>query len=135
MQLYPHLTFNGECEKAFQFYENTVGGKIALLMKYRDVPSFERPPGWDDKVLHATFALGDCRFSGADVTPEQYQIPCGFAMQLNLSDAAQADRIFQRLAEQGSIQMPLQETFWAQRFGMLVDRFGTPWIINCEKTA
>jgi PhnB protein len=136
MQLNPLLVFNGQCEEAFKFYENCLGGKIAMMMTYGDSPMTEQTqPGWRDKILHATFLLGDDRLSGADVPSEPYQKPQGFAMQLNLANAVEADRIFKTLAEGGTARMPLQETFWALRYGEVVDRFGTPWLINCEKPA
>ena len=105
MRLNPHLTFDGQCEAAFAFYEKCLGGKILLMMPQSDSPM----------ILHATIAVGQ---------------PRGFSVLLNIDDAAEADRIFQSLAEGGAVQMPLQETFWALRFGMLTDRFGTPWMIN-----
>ena len=134
MQLYPHLTFIGQCEEAFKFYEKCLGGTILLMMKWGDTPAAgQMPPAWRDKIIHATFAWSGHLFSGSDAPPEQYEKPRGFAMQLNLSNAAEADRIFNTLAEKGAVQMPIEETFWALRFGQLVDRFGTPWMINCEK--
>jgi len=95
----------------------------------------QTPPDRLPKIMHATSALGDQVFSGSDAPPERYQKPQGFAVQLNVGDAAEADGIFKALAENGTVQMALQETFWAQRFGMLIDQFGTPWMINCEKPA
>jgi PhnB protein len=77
--------------------------------------------------------LGDHVLTGADAPPEHYQKPQGFSVLLHIGDAAEADRIFKTLAENGTVQMPIQETFWALRFGMLVDQFGTPWMINCGK--
>ena len=135
MQLYPNLTFNGQCEEAFQLYEKCLGGKITFMMKYADAPSLEHPPEWAAKIAHATFALGDQLVSGSDALPGSYEKPRGFAMQFNLADAAAADRIFETLSEKGVVKMPLQETFWALRFGGLVDQFGIEWAINCEKAA
>jgi PhnB protein len=93
------------------------------------------PPDMRTRILHATLALGDNRLTGADVPPDRYQKPRGFSVSIQIRDAAEADRIFKTLAEKGAVQVPVQETFWALRFGMLVDRFGTPWIINCAKPA
>ncbi len=136
MQLNPHLTFNGQCEAAFRFYEKCLGGKITFMMTYGDSPVAEQtPPDRRTKILHATLALGDDRLTGADVPRESYQNPQGFSVSLQIADAAEADCIFKTLAEKGAVQMPVQETFWALRFGMLVDQFGTPWIINCGKPA
>ena len=134
MKLYPNLTFNGRCEEAFKFYEECLHGRTMFLMKYENTPmDLQTPPDWRKKVSHATFALADWRMSGSDVPPERYQKPQGFALQLDLSDPAEAERIFNALADSGIVQMPLQETFWAFRFGVLVDQFGIPWVINCEK--
>jgi PhnB protein len=136
VQLYPNLTFNGQCEAAFKFYEERLHGRIAFMMTYENTPmNLQAPPDWRNKISHATFALGDYMLSGSDALPGQYQKPQGFALQFNLSDPVEAERIFQALAENGTVQMPLQETFWALRFGVLADQFGIPWIINCEKPA
>ena len=137
MQWNPHLAFDGRCKEAFEFYEKCLGGRIVMMLTYGDSPIAEQtPPDGHEKILHATFALGDqVLLTGADALQEQYQKPQGFALQLNLSDPAEAERIFKTLAENGIVQMPFQETFWAFRFGVLVDQFGIPWVINCEKPA
>jgi PhnB protein len=136
MQLGSHLSFDGQCEAAFQRYEQCLGGKIVAMMTYAGSPmAAQAPPGWGNKILHATLTLGYQVLSGADAPPEHYRRPQGFSVLLSLDDAAEAERIFNALAEKGAVQMPLQETFWAARFGMLVDRFGIPWMINCAKPA
>jgi PhnB protein len=133
MQINPQLSFDGHCEAAFKFYEKCLGGKIVFMMKYGDAPGAESvAPGWRDKIIHATFALADRVLQGSDSPPESYVKPQGFAISLNIDAEEQADRIFKDLAENGVVQMPLQQTFWALRFGMVIDRFGTPWVINCE---
>jgi PhnB protein len=136
MQLYPNLTFDGHCEAAFKFYEEFLRGRTVFMMTYENTPTdLQTPPDWRKKISHATFTLGDFMFSGSDALPGQYQKPQGFALQFNLSDPVEAERIFKALAENGTVQMPLQETFWAIRFGVLVDQFGIPWLINCGKPA
>ncbi|MEP7367833.1 MAG: VOC family protein [Acidobacteriota bacterium] len=136
MQLYPNLTFDGQCEAAFQFYERCLGGKVTFLMTYENTAAeLHAPPGWGMKVSHATFALDRFLLSGSDALPGSYRKPQGFTLQLNLSDPEEAERIFHALAENGAIEVPLQETFWARRFGVLVDAFGIPWLINCEQPA
>src|SRR5258708_34509417 len=98
-----------------------------LMMTYGDSHVAKQvPPDGEKKTLHATFALGDKTLGAADVPQESYQKPQGFSVTLNIDTAAEADRIFTMLAEKGTVQMPVQETFWATRFGMVVDRFGTP---------
>jgi PhnB protein len=136
MNVTPYLSFNGQCEEAFKLYEQCLGGKIAFMMTWGDSPmAGETPPGWGKKIMHSTLNLGDNILQGADSLAEQYQKPQGFSISVGISDAAEAERIFNTLAENGTVQMPLEETFWALRFGMLVDQFGIPWLINCEKPA
>jgi PhnB protein len=93
----------------------------------------DTPSGMKNKVIHATFAVGEQMLSGSDAMPGHYLKPQGFHIQLNLKQAAEAERIFRALAENGTVHMALQETFWALRYGAVVDQFGTPWEINCEK--
>jgi len=102
-----------------------------MMMRYADSPMADQVSrDWGGKILHATFALSDQTFGGADLPPGEYKTPQGFSVTLNLESAAEADRLFERLSEGGSVRVPMQATFWAQRFGMLADRFGTPWMIN-----
>lgn len=136
MRLNPYLSFNGQCEAAFRLYEKCLRGKITFMMTYEDSPmTAQAPPGWGKKIVHATLTVDNWMLQGADVTPERYEKPQGFSVNLNMSDATEAERIFKTLAENGAVQMPLQQTFWAERFGVVTDQFGTPWLINCEKTA
>src|SRR5215510_8372240 len=137
MHLNPYISFDGQCEAAFKLYERCLGGKIEFIMPYESRPAGEYavPPGWGKKILHATLRVGDHILQGADTPPDHYQKPQGFSLTLGLQDQAEAEGIFNALAEGGTVQMPLQETFWATRFGMLVDRFGIPWTVNCERPA
>jgi len=136
MQLNSHLHFNGECEAAFKFYEKCLGGKITFMMPHEGTPVAEHvPAAWRNKILHATLMVGEQVLTGADVPPEHYRKPQGFSVMIGLKDPAEAERLFNALAGNGTVQMPLQKTFWATRFGMLIDRFGVPWMINCEKAA
>ncbi|HWR36798.1 MAG TPA: VOC family protein [Clostridia bacterium] len=134
MELDAYLTFNGECEAAFKFYEQCLGGKIEAMMTHGGSPAAEHvPPDWHKKILHARMTIGDRVLMASDAPPDRYQQPQGFSIALGIKELAEAERIFQALAENGKVQMPLQKTFWALRFGMVVDRFGTPWMINCEQ--
>jgi PhnB protein len=136
MRLNPYLMFSGQCEAAFRFYEKCLPGKVVIMMKYGDSPlSSQAPPEWRQKIIHATFAFGEYILQGADSLPESYCKPQGFSVMLNLDAVAEADRIFNALAERGTVQIPLQESFWASRFGMLIDQFDIPWTINCGKPA
>ncbi|MGF1493881.1 MAG: VOC family protein [Microcoleaceae cyanobacterium] len=133
MQLNPYLSFNGQCEAAFKFYEKCLGGKIGDMMRFTGSPmEADVPPEWKDKIMHASIKVGDVELMGADSLAQQYQKPQGCSVSIGLKDVAEAERIFQELSENGEVQMPIQKTFWAERFGMVVDQFGTPWMINCE---
>jgi PhnB protein len=136
LKLTPYLSFDGQCEEAFKLYERCLGGRIAFMQTYGDSPMAEETPTeWRKRIMHATLAVGDQLLQGSDSPPGQYQKPQGFTIAIGLSDAAEAERIFKALSENGRVQMPLQETFWALRFGSLIDRFGIPWMVNCEKSA
>jgi len=132
MNLSIHLTYDGHCEAAFAFYQRCLGGTIATMLKYGDSPmAAEVSPEWRHKILHATLIIGESTLAGADVLPEHYARPMGFFALLEVEDPTDAERIFHSLSENGTVQMPIQETFWASRFGVLVDQFGIPWEINC----
>jgi PhnB protein len=136
MQLNPYLHFNGRCEAAFNFYEQCLGGKTVFKMTYGESPMADKsPPEWLGKIMHARLLVNDQVLMGSDAPPDRYDAPKGFSLSLNLADAAEAERIFSALVEKGTVVMPLQQTFWAERFGMLMDEFGIPWMINCEKAA
>jgi PhnB protein len=92
-------------------------------------------PEWRDKIMHVTLAVGDGLLMGCDAPPQYYEKPQGFFVQMSVEHADDAERLFQALSENGAVRMPLQQTFWAARFGMLVDQFGTPWMINCGQAA
>jgi PhnB protein len=133
MQLNPYLVFDGRCEAAFNFYQKVLGGKIEAMLPHEGTPAEAHvPPEWRKKIMHARLVVGDKVLMGSDAPPDRYQAMKGFSVTIGLSDPAEAERIFDELAKDGIIHMPIQPTFWASRFGMLVDRFGTPWMINCE---
>ena len=134
MQLNPHLSFNGKCEAAFKFYEQVLGGTTLLMMKYGDSPmAAKMPPEFRNNIMHARLKVGDMLLMGADAPPQFYEPMKGMVVTLGVDTPAEAERVFKALSENGTVRMPIQETFWAQRFGMLTDQFGTPWMVNCEK--
>jgi PhnB protein len=136
MQLIPYLTFNGQCEAAFKFYEQCLGGTIVTMMPYVGTPAENSVPApCRNRILHATLMVGDEVLMGSDGPPDRYEKTQGFSVALQIKNPADAERIFHALAENGTVQMPLQQTFWAVLFGMLVDRFGIPWLVNCEQAA
>ena len=136
MQLNPYLSFNGQCEAAFKFYERCLDGKIVAMMTYAGSPMAEQtPPEWRNKVMHAHMTIGDQVLTGMDAPPERFQKPQGFHVNINVKDVAQGKKIFEALSEQGNVVMPFGKTFWSPGFAMFVDRFGTPWMVNVEQAA
>ena len=135
MKMNPYLSFNGQCEAAFKFYEQCLGAHIGAIFRYAGTPmAHEAPADWGNKIMHGSVSIGDAVLMGADVSPQHYQEPKGFSLSLHIKSTTEAERIFRELSNGGRVVMPLEKTFWAERFGMLVDRFGIPWLINCEGT-
>jgi PhnB protein len=140
MKLNPYLMFNGNCKAAFDYYGKHLGAKLVMSMTYADAPpqreQAQQPgcqPTASDKIMHARIELGDSVIMGSDSPPERFEAPAGMFVNLNTKDAKEAERFYAALADQGQVIMPIGETFWAHRFGMLRDQFGIPWMINCEK--
>jgi PhnB protein len=134
IKINPHLSFDGRCEEALKFYETALGGRIAFMTTYEKTPAAGMAPkDWGGKVIHATFMVGDQAIGAADAPPPHYRKPQGFAVTIDVDEPAEAERVFKALSDKGAVTMPIQETFWARRFGMVTDRFGTPWMINCSK--
>jgi PhnB protein len=134
VKLNAYLTFPGNCEAAFKFYEKALSGKIVAMMPHEGTPAAGSVPAeWRSKIIHARLLIGDQVLMGSDAPPGHQEAMKGFSVTINTPDAAEAERVFSALAEKGTVRMPIAETFWAVRFGMLVDQFGTPWMINCEK--
>jgi PhnB protein len=133
MQMTPYLSFKGQCETAFKFYERCLGGQLGPIFRYVGTPLADQVPAdWQQKVMHGSLTVGGQVLMGGDVAPDRYEEPKGFSLSLQINSAADAERIFHELAEDGRVVVPLEKTFWAERFGMVVDRFGIPWLINCE---
>ena len=135
MQITPYLNFDGQCRAAFQFYERCLGGQIPMMMTYGESPMAAQTPAEQrDRIMHTRLQVGDAMLMGSDMPPE----PCGEGMKgsqvtIGVDNPAEAERIFNALSEGGTVRMPIQETFWAVRFGMLVDKFGISWMVNCER--
>jgi PhnB protein len=136
MQMTPYLSFNGHCEEALKFYERCLGARLGQIFRYEGTPLAQQVPSdWQNKVMHANLTVGGQQLMAGDVAPDQYEVPKGFSLSLQMADTREAERIYEELGAGGRIVMPLAETFWAARFGMVVDRFGFPWLINCEAVA
>lgn len=133
MRVSPYVMFNGQCREAFKFYEQLLGAKILFSMTFGESPAKEQmPPETYDLIIHATLSIGDQLLMASDAPPDRYEAPRGVYISLHLNDIAEGERIFKALSERGKVQMPFEKTFWAERFGMCVDRFGVPWMVNCE---
>lgn len=131
MQVQPYLFFNGNCEEVLAFYKAQLGAEIVFLARYKDAPD----PGMaavGDKVMHSTFTVGESTIMAADAPDGSAQSMQGAALSIGLNDVDKGQRLFDALASGGTIQLPFQKTFWARGFGMLVDRFGVRWMVNCE---
>jgi PhnB protein len=134
MRLNPYLTFNGQCVTALRFYEQVLGAQIKFKMTYGESPAAPHlPPETHDLVIHSSLSIGDHEVMAADAVPGTYAEPKGVYVALHVKDFAEGKRIFDALADGGKVEMGFEKTFWAAGFGQCVDRFGTPWMINCEQ--
>lgn len=136
MQIAPYLTFNGQCEAALAFYAEALGGKVTALMRFEGSPmdNDQMPPGWGHKVMHANFQADGAEFMASDGMPGMpAPIYGGFAMSVYVpKDKDRAEQVFNALADGGKVTMPFAPPFWGGHFGMLIDRFGVPWMVSTE---
>ncbi len=136
MQVNPYLFFEGRCEEALEFYKKAVGAKVTMLMRNQDAPEpappGTLPPGSENKVMHATFTVGDSTLHASDGHCRGKAVHEGFSLSLTVSSPADADRYFEALVEGGQVRMPLCKTFFSPRFGMLADRFGIGWMVYVQ---
>jgi PhnB protein len=134
MQVQPYIFFDGRCDEALKFYEKALGAKVDMLMRFQDAPDQSMiSPGSQDKVMHAAVHIGDTQVLMSDgrcLGKPSFQ---GFALTISAPDDAEGDRRFNALAEGGQVQMPMAETFFASRFGMVADKFGVGWMVLVEK--
>jgi PhnB protein len=135
MKLTTYLNFDGNTREAFEFYAGLLGGKIVAMMTYGDTPGCENMAEADrDKIMHARLEIGGDALMATDSTPgyPYHKIRCAYVV-FDADSPADAERIFAALSDGGQVEMPMQETFWAHRYGITVDRFGVPWMINHAK--
>ena len=133
LEVSAYLSFKGDCEEAFKCYEEVLGAKPGLLFRYADSPMADVvPEGWESKIMHGSVKIGGKLLEGADVPPEKYEKPQGFSLSLNTHTPDEAERVFEKLGRGGRVVYPIEKAFWSERFGMIIDRFGIPWMINCE---
>jgi PhnB protein len=130
MHVQPYLFFEGRCEEALEFYRRALGAEVEMLMRFKDSPDPGAcPAGAQDKVMHASFRIGDSTVMASDGRCQGQPSFQGIALSLTAADDAEAERLFGALAEGGQVQVPLAKTFFSSRFGMLSDRFGVPWMV------
>jgi PhnB protein len=134
MKLYTYLNYGGNCAQAFRFYEEHLGGKISMMMTHGQQPGASAvSPEWKDAILHARITIGGTELLGADTPPDRFQPMRSAYLTLILDSTAEAERIYALLSDGGQIFMPMQETFFAFRFAMLRDQFGTSWMLLHER--
>ncbi len=130
-QFIAYLAFDGDCADAMRFYERALDGKLHALLKNGDTPAAEHvPPGNADRIMHAYLTVDGGALMAGDALVGQYEGKKGFSLTLNYESNEQAERVFAKLSEGGRVTMPMSPSFWAERFGMCVDKFGTAWIVN-----
>ncbi|MFL5560503.1 MAG: VOC family protein [Gemmatimonadaceae bacterium] len=134
MKLFTYLNYGGNCREAFEFYAQHLGGRITMLSTHGEAPAPNNAPeGWKNMVLHARIEIGGTTIFGADVPPDRFQPMRSAYLSLTLDSTAEAERIYALLTKGGQIFMPMAETFFAYRFAMLRDSFGTSWMLLHEK--
>jgi PhnB protein len=134
MQVEPYLFFDGRCEEAIEFYRRALGAEVTMLMRWKDCPEQPKnkdmiPPGSENKVMHARLKIGQAAVMASDGRCTGKPSFQGFALSISAANAAEADRVFNALADGGQIQMPMGKTFFSPRFGMVADRFGVSWMV------
>src|SRR5260370_3694791 len=134
MTLHTYLNYGGNCEQAFRFYEQHLGGKIIMMMTHGQAPNPSNvPSNWKNAILHARLNIGETVLMGADIPPDRFQPMRSAYLSLTVGSTAEAERIYALLSDGGEIFMPMQETFFAFRFAMLRDKFGTSWMLLHER--
>jgi PhnB protein len=132
MQVNPYLFYNGNCEAALKFYEKVLGAEIEAMLTHESGPdSMPIPADWKKKIMHAKISIDGEVIMASDAPPGSFHQPQGFSVSLQVEDSADAERRFKALAEGGKVNMPFGKTFFSKGFGMCVDQFGIPWMVNC----
>ena len=133
MQINPYILFNGNCREAFEFYAEVLNGRIEMMVPHGETPAASSvDESWQDKIMHARLAVGEELLMASDSPPQYVEgKAAGYYVQLEFPTIEEARCVFDALAEGGEVRMGFEQTFWSRGFGMLVDRFGIPWMINC----
>ena len=132
MNVQAYVTFGGRCEEALEFYKKSVGAEVTALMRWKESPdaAMKPPPGYEEKVMHANFRIGETQLMADDGLGDKAAEFKGMTLAIEAADDAEAKRVFTALGEGGNVSMPLMKTFWTSSFGMLTDKFGVPWMVN-----
>jgi PhnB protein len=134
MHVQSYLFFNGRCEEAVAFYRKALGAQVEMTVRFNEAPDPPPPgmlkPGSENKIMHTQFKVGDTTIMASDGGCDGNPKFEGFSLSIAVTDAAAADRMFDALADGGQVRMPMDKTFWSERFGMVQDRFGVGWMIN-----
>ena len=134
MNFIPYLGFPGSCRDAFTFYADLFGGRLTSMVSYGETPmADDMPSEMRDWIAHASIDLDGAMLMGGDCGPDQYATPTGMTVNFVTQTPEEVERLFAALGDGGTVCMAMEETFWAHRFGVVTDRFGTPWMINCFK--
>jgi PhnB protein len=137
MKVQAYISFGGRCEEALEYYKKTIGAEVSGFMRWKECPDagMKPPPGWEEKVMNAMFRIGETDLMADDgmgpATPEFK----GMTLALSAASDADSQRVFEALADGGTVQMPLAKTFWTSSFGMLTDKFGVPWMVMTESAS
>ena len=133
MKVQAYISFSGRCEEALEFYKKCIGAEVTGLLRWKDSPDADMkgPPGYEEKIMNASFRIGDTELMADDGMGNEKQAEFkGMTLAIEVADDAEAKRVFTALGEGGSVTMPLMKTFWTSSFGMLTDKFGVPWMVN-----
>jgi PhnB protein len=132
----PYLFFSGHCDEALKFYRGAVGAEVVMLSRFKDAPDPDMiQPGMEEKVMHASFKIGETTLMASDGRCEGEAKFDGFSLSISVADEKEADRVFAALSEGGQVTMPMEKTFWSPKFGMLTDRFGVGWMVSVAQDA
>ena len=134
MKVQAYIPFGGRCEEALEFYKKSIGAEVTGLLRWKESPDkdMKPPPGYEEKIMNAAFRIGETELMADDGMGEKTAEFRGMTLAIEVADDAEAKRVFTALGEGGSVQMPLMKTFWTSSFGMLIDKFGVPWMVNVE---
>ena len=135
MEVAPYLLFQGNCKEAFEFYEKALGGKLDMMTFGQSPDTSQIPAAMLNQVIHARLASGTGVIMGSDCPPERYAKPQGFSVSVSSADPGEVERIFNALVQGGQVHMALAQTFWSAKFGMLQDKYGIAWMVNCTQAA